>query len=191
MANSAASKLLLDYVYGHESALADQVYLTQPLGKGVVVDYTWRQLMDQARRMATHLKSLGLEPGARIAILSKNTAHFIMAELAIWMSGHTTVAIFPTESAETVKYVLEHSGASLLFVGKLAPLCSSTYFTVSADSVGKMATVVLPDIQMASSAMMKCAVFLDKIATRAPGSSPRDFRCVAMRRAWSIIWRQV
>jgi len=115
----AASKLLLDYVYDHESALADQVYLTQPLGKGVVVDYTWRQMMDQARRMATHLKSLGFEPGARIAILSKNTAHFMMAELAIWMSGNTTVAIFPTESAETVKYVLEHSGASLLFVGKL------------------------------------------------------------------------
>ena len=119
MATSAASKLLLDYVYEHESALADQVYLTQPLGKGQVVDYTWRQMMDQARRMATHLKSRGFEPGVRIAILSKNTAHFMMAELAIWMSGGTTVAIFPTESAETVKYVLEHSGASLLFVGKL------------------------------------------------------------------------
>lgn len=115
----ATSKLLLDYIYAHESALADQVYLTQPIGNGEVVDYTWRQVMDQARRMASHLQTRGLEPGARIAILSKNTAHFIMAELAIWMSGSTTVAIFPTESAETVRYVLEHSGASLLFVGKL------------------------------------------------------------------------
>ena len=98
MTNSATSKLLLDYDYSHESALADQVYLTQPLGNGVVVDYTWRQLMDQARRMATHLKSRGLEPGARVAILSKNTAHFIMAELAIWMSGNTTVAILDRKS---------------------------------------------------------------------------------------------
>ena len=81
MATTAASKLLLDYVYAHESALADHVYLTQPLGKGAVVDYTWRQMMDQARRMATHLKGLGFEPGSRIAILSKNTAHFIMTEL--------------------------------------------------------------------------------------------------------------
>ena len=117
--SSATSKLLLDYVYEHEVALADHVYFTQPLGNSQVVDYTWRQLMDQARRMATHLKGLGFEPGSRIAILSKNTAHFIMTELAIWMSGHTTVAIFPTESADTVKFVLEHSGASLLFVGKL------------------------------------------------------------------------
>jgi long-chain acyl-CoA synthetase len=35
------------------------------------------------------------------------------------MAGHTTVAIFPTETADTVKFVLEHSEASLLFVGKL------------------------------------------------------------------------
>jgi long-subunit acyl-CoA synthetase (AMP-forming) len=65
------------------------------------------------------LKQQGFEPGSRIAILSKNCAHFIMAELAIWMAGHSTVAIFPTETAETVRYVLEHSEASLLFVGKL------------------------------------------------------------------------
>ena len=115
----AASKLILDYCYEHETARADQIYLTQPMGNGKVVDYTWKQMMDQARRMATHLQAQGFEPGARIAILSKNTAHFMMAELAIWMAGGTTVAIFPTETADTVKFVLEHSGASLLFIGKL------------------------------------------------------------------------
>ena len=112
-------KLLLDYVYEHEDKRANEVYLTQPLGGAAVADYTWAQTMDQARRMATHLKSLGFESGARIAILSKNCAHFFMAELAIWMAGYTTVAIFPTEGPDTVKYVLEHSDASLLFVGKL------------------------------------------------------------------------
>ena len=35
------------------------------------------------------------------------------------MAGGTTVAIYPTELAETVRYVLEHSEASLLFIGKL------------------------------------------------------------------------
>ncbi|MDO8447269.1 MAG: AMP-binding protein [Rhodoferax sp.] len=113
------AKLILDYVYDHEAAHPDQVYLTQPVGGGQVVDYTWGQALDQARRMAAHLRSRGLEPGTRIAILSKNCAHFFMAELAIWMAGGTTVAIFPTETADTVRFVLEHSGASLLFVGKL------------------------------------------------------------------------
>jgi len=112
-------KLMLDYIYDHERAHPDAVYLTQPTGGGQVVDYTWAQTLDQARRMAAHLQSRGMEPGARIVILSKNSAHFIIAELAIWIAGGTTVAIFPTETADTIRYVLEHSGASLLFVGKL------------------------------------------------------------------------
>ena len=110
---------LLDYVYEHEANHPERIYLTQPIGNNQIIDYTWGQTLDQARRMAAHLRSLNFEPSARIAILSKNCAHFFMAELAIWMAGGTTVAIFPTENADTVKYVLEHSGASLLFVGKL------------------------------------------------------------------------
>ena len=111
--------LILDRVFDHETARRAQVFLTQPVGGGAVIDIRWGEAVDQARRMATHLQSLGFAPGSRIAILSKNCAHFIVAELAIWMAGYTTVAIFPTETAETVRYVLEHSEASLLFVGKL------------------------------------------------------------------------
>jgi len=113
------AKLILDYLYSHETTRANEVFLTQPIGNGQVVDYTWQQVMDQARRMAAHLLAQNFEPGPRIAILSKNCAHFMIAELAIWMAGGATVAIFPTETADTVRYVLEHSGASLLFVGKL------------------------------------------------------------------------
>jgi long-chain acyl-CoA synthetase len=114
-----ASPTILDYVFEHEQHRPDDILLTQPLGGGHVADYSWSDALGQARRMAAHIKSLGLAPGARVAILSKNCAHFVMAELAIWMAGCTTVAIFPTETAQTVGYVLDHSEASLLFVGKL------------------------------------------------------------------------
>ncbi|NWG74735.1 MAG: AMP-binding protein [Rubrivivax sp.] len=112
-------RLILDHVYDHEAQLRERVFLTQPVGGGRVVDYTWGDVLDQSRRMAAHLRSLGLPRGAKVAILSKNCAHFFMAELAIWIGGYTTVAIFPTETAETIRFVLEHSEASLLFVGKL------------------------------------------------------------------------
>jgi long-chain acyl-CoA synthetase len=112
-------KLMLDYILDHEEKLRDRVYMTQPIGNNQVIDYTWGQAVDQSRRMAAYLQSRGFPRGARIAILSKNCAHFIMAEVAIWMAGYTTVAIFPTETAETINYVLTHSEASLLFVGKL------------------------------------------------------------------------
>ncbi|HEU5295810.1 MAG TPA: AMP-binding protein [Burkholderiaceae bacterium] len=112
-------KLILDFALDHEATQPNRVFLTQPIGGGRVVDYTWGQVFDQSRRMAAHLQGLGLARGARIAILSKNCAHFFMAELAIWLGGYTTVALFPTETADTVRYVLEHSDASALFVGKL------------------------------------------------------------------------
>jgi long-chain acyl-CoA synthetase len=114
-----STALILDHVYDHEKTMANRVYMTQPTGQGQVIDYTWQETLRQARAMAAHLKNQNLEPGARVAILSKNCAHFIMAELAIWMAGCTTVAIFPTEAGETIRYVLDHSEASLLFVGKL------------------------------------------------------------------------
>ncbi|MFO0629146.1 MAG: AMP-binding protein [Polyangiales bacterium] len=113
------NKLILDYVYDKEAAHPDRVWLTQPLGGGAVKDYTWGEALREARKMAAHLQSLGFAPGDRVAILSKNCAHFFLAELAIWIAGYTTVAIFPTEGADTVRFVLEHSDAKLLFVGKL------------------------------------------------------------------------
>jgi long-chain acyl-CoA synthetase len=111
--------LILDHVLDHEARQPDRIFLTQPLSQDRVADYTWAQVLDQSRRMAAHLQARGFARGARVAILSKNCAHFVMAELAIWLAGYTTVAIFPTETADTVGYVLGHSEANLLFVGKL------------------------------------------------------------------------
>ena len=110
---------ILDHVFKHERDHPDRIFLTQPYDGGKTIDYTWGQVVDQARRMAAHLKAQGLGDGAHIAILSKNCAHFFIAELAIWMAGGTTVAIFPTEGPDTVRYILEHSDSKLLFVGKL------------------------------------------------------------------------
>jgi long-subunit acyl-CoA synthetase (AMP-forming) len=113
------TKLILDHVFDHEKSMASRVYMTQPVGQGQVIDYTWQETLRQARSMAAYLKAQNLKPGDRVAILSKNCEHFIMAALAIWLAGGTTVAIFPTEAGETIRFVLDHSEASFLFVGKL------------------------------------------------------------------------
>ena len=57
-------KLILDHVYDHETTQPDKVYLTQPVGGAKVIDYTWAQVLDQARRMAAHLQGRGFERGA-------------------------------------------------------------------------------------------------------------------------------
>jgi long-chain acyl-CoA synthetase len=96
-----------------------ETYLTQPLGGGRVEHFSFERTLEESKRMASHLRSLDLAPGSRIAIVSKNCAHFFLCDLAIWMAGHVPVALFPTYRAETVRYVLEHSDSRLLFVGKL------------------------------------------------------------------------
>ena len=115
----AATKTQLDHVYEHERTSASRVWLTQPTGGGRVKDYTFASGMDEARRIAAYLRSLELEPGSRIAIFSKNTAWWLLADLAIWMAGHVSVPIYPTLAPASIRQILEHSGASLLFVGKL------------------------------------------------------------------------
>lgn len=112
-------KLPLEQVYRWEKAKADEIYLTQPMGNGVVQEYTWNRAVGEARRMASYLKSLDLPPKTNIGLLSKNCAHWIMADIAIWMAGHVSVPLYPTLNSDTVSYILEHSEAKLLFVGKL------------------------------------------------------------------------
>ncbi|MDE1998195.1 MAG: AMP-binding protein, partial [Burkholderiales bacterium] len=77
----------LDCLYRWEQEQPDAVYLTQPFGDRVV-DYTWREVADQVRRMAAYLQSLKLPAGSNIGILSSNCAHWVMADLAVWMAGH-------------------------------------------------------------------------------------------------------
>lgn len=114
-----SSKTLLDYAIQHSEELPQHIWLYQPHDGGQVTTYTWQEALRQARLMASHLRSLNIEKGARIGILSKNCAHVLIAELAIWLAGGCTVSIFPTETAKTIQYVLEHSDAQVLFVGKL------------------------------------------------------------------------
>ncbi len=111
--------LALQRLYHWEATTPDKIALTQPMGGGVVRDFTWREVLDQTRRIAAHLKSLDLPSGSRIAILSKNTAWWLMADYAIWMAGHVSVPLYPTLAAGSVRKILEHSEARLLILGKL------------------------------------------------------------------------
>jgi long-chain acyl-CoA synthetase len=112
-------KTQLDYVYEHEQSRPGEIWLTQPIGGGAVRDFTWREAMSEVRRMAAHLLSLDLPKGSNIALFSKNCAWWFLADLAIWMSGHVTVPLYPTLTSETIRRILEHSEAKLVFVGKL------------------------------------------------------------------------
>ncbi|WP_203300975.1 AMP-binding protein [Marinobacter sediminum] len=113
------NKLPLDMVYHWENAKANSLYMTQPIGDGKVVEYTWGRAVDEARRVAAYLKSLNLPEKSRIGLISKNCAQWVMTDWAIWMAGHISVPLYPTLNSDTVNYILNHAECDVLFVGKL------------------------------------------------------------------------
>jgi len=116
--NALAHPLPLDLLYKWEKLYPHKIYLNQPID-GVMETWTWEQAADEVRRMAAAIKQMGLPLYSNIALLSKNCAHWIICDLAIMMAGHVTVPLYPNLSADSIRQILEHSDAPVLFVGKL------------------------------------------------------------------------
>ncbi|GAB4009961.1 AMP-binding protein [Spirosoma migulaei] len=112
------SRPFIDYFYKWEREKADQVYLRQPVGDSYI-DYTWAEVGRQARSMASYLRSLDLPPQSPIGLVSKNCPHWLIADIAILISGHISVPFYPTLTADQLQSVLEHSQCTVLFVGKV------------------------------------------------------------------------
>ncbi|MDF3839996.1 AMP-binding protein [Cupriavidus basilensis] len=112
------SATLLGFFLKHETEQRDKTYLIQPLPDGTVVAYSWSEVGNQARRMATYFQSLGLPKGSRVALLGRNSAHWTIADLATSMAGMVSVPLFPMYSGISARYALGHHGNDLLVVGK-------------------------------------------------------------------------
>ena len=111
-------KIPLEYFYKWEIKKPNETFLIQPID-GNYHYFTWKKVGDQARRVSNYINSLKLKPNSQIAIISKNCAHWIITDLAIMMSGHTSVPLYANVNGKTAKYILEHSEAKLVFIGKL------------------------------------------------------------------------
>ena len=96
----------------------DREFLLQP-ANGELHVLTRADTENCARRMASALLGLGLQPGDKVAILAKNSAEWVLADLAIAMAGLVSVPIYPTANTDTVAYIIGHSEAKAIFVGKL------------------------------------------------------------------------
>ncbi|GAB3639490.1 AMP-binding protein [Spirosoma arcticum] len=109
---------LIGCFYKWEQSQPARIFLRQPIGDAFV-DFTWAEVGRQARILATYLNSIGLPPKSNVGLVSKNCAHWLIADLAILMSGHVSVPFYPTLTGPQLRQVLEHSECRALFVGKL------------------------------------------------------------------------
>lgn len=116
--NFTAETTLIEHFYHWEKTTPDKVFLRQPFGD-TFRDFTWREVGQQARRLASYLQSLGLPSGSHVGLVSKNCAEWFICDLAIMMAGHVSVPFFPTLTAPQINLVMTHSGCKVLLVGKL------------------------------------------------------------------------
>ncbi len=96
----------------------ETVFLRQPRERQLH-DLTWAQTREAAYRLAGALRQLGLKRGDKVAILSKNCAQWFITDLALQAGGFISIPIYPTANADTIRYVLQHSEAKAIFIGKL------------------------------------------------------------------------
>lgn len=99
-------------------AAPDDAYLHQPVADAWRT-YSWGQVADQARRMASALIGLGLAKGSRVAITGVNTAHWFMADFACGLAGLVSVGLYPRQTSTAVRHIMEHSEAKALFLGPM------------------------------------------------------------------------
>jgi len=101
-----------------EKNTPDKIFLRQHIN-GKIITYTFKEAGDQARRIASAVLSFNLPPKSKVALLSKNCAHWVMADLAIMMCRFTSVPIYPTLKADTIEFILDHSESKAIIVAKL------------------------------------------------------------------------
>lgn len=110
--------LVIERFLKYEKERASALFLHQPMGMEART-WTWKEAGNHARRMVTALNAHGLKKGDKVALLSKNCAEWIIADLAIMMGGFVSVPLYATITAPTIRMLLEHSGSKAIIVGKL------------------------------------------------------------------------
>lgn len=85
------------------------------------VDDAWTptssaQLLDRIENVACAIRAAGLERGDRVALIAHDCVDWIVADFATLIAGCVVVPIYPTQALDHTGYILEHSGAKLLFI---------------------------------------------------------------------------
>ena len=117
--SSNNSNTLFDFkFYELENRHRDKPFLRQPFGDSWE-EFSYGEVGDYARKLATGLKSLGLRKNAHIGLISKNCREWIISDLAIMMAGYVSVPFFSNLTSDEIKNLLDFGDVDLLIVGKV------------------------------------------------------------------------
>ncbi len=102
---------LADVVFSRAAADPDEVMLRRRRAEGSWQDVTAGQFQAQVAGLAKGLIAAGIQPGDRVALMSRTRYEWTLADYAIWAAGAVTVPVYETSSAEQVEWIIGDSGA--------------------------------------------------------------------------------
>ncbi|MGC4852350.1 AMP-dependent synthetase/ligase [Micromonospora sp. DT4] len=107
---------LTDPVWDNAEAAPDTVQFARATrsadGNGTTwAEVTCLQFRDEVTAVARGLIAAGIQPGARVALMSRTRYEWTLLDYAIWAAGAVTVPIYETSSAEQAAWIIADSGA--------------------------------------------------------------------------------
>jgi long-chain acyl-CoA synthetase len=109
---------IIDSFCRFEQSKPNELFLSEPVNQ-VYQNFTWESAGEEIRKMVTAIHAMGIHKGDKIAILSKNCAYWVMADLAIMMAGCVSIPLYPNISPNQLNELLLHSDSKMIFIGKL------------------------------------------------------------------------
>jgi long-chain acyl-CoA synthetase len=79
-------------------------------------DITAACFLAEVRSAARGLIASGVQPGDRVALMSRTRYEWTLLDFAIWSAGAVTVPVYETSSASQVEWILSDSGAVAVVV---------------------------------------------------------------------------
>lgn len=106
-------------------------------------DISYSDFGDSIEHFSKGLRSLGVEKGDRIAILSENRPEWAISDFSILKIGAINVPMFSTLTAAQVGYILKDSGAKIICVSTVKQL---EKVNAIRDNVETLETIILYDL---------------------------------------------
>ena len=131
---------VLDFIERAELVYGDRIgIIDEPDQPAALGELTWAEVARLARAQAAGFDALGVGPGERVAVVSHNSARLLTFFFGVSAYGRVLVPINFRLSAEEIGYIIEHSGASVLFIdpeleAALAGVTARHKFVIGTDA---------------------------------------------------------
>src|SRR5262245_20346781 len=106
----------LEAIFGQLQRAADRVVLREVHGDKFV-SVTGRELLERVQRVRSYLRSGGLRPGDRCALLGANSIAWIACDLAVMAEKAVVVPLYSRQAASDLVGMLEDCDPTLLLTG--------------------------------------------------------------------------